>query len=66
MSEPKQTCTTCGRVVVVRLYGREFPPATAKRRLAKRCIANGCLSTPRYTAGLRFTATEPMVEDESP
>lgn len=52
MSEPTQTCTTCGDVEVVRHDGRGFPPDIAKRRLAKRCKAAGHTCTPTYRAGL--------------
>jgi hypothetical protein len=52
MSEPTQTCELCGLVEVVTPYGRGFPPDAAKRRLAKRCKANGCPSKPRYLAGV--------------
>jgi len=51
MSEPTQTCTTCGAVEVVRPC-RGFPPDVAKRKLAKRCEAKGHVSTPTYLAGL--------------
>lgn len=51
MSEPTQTCTTCGDVEVVRMDGRGFPPDIAKRRLAKRCAEKGHKSTPTYRAG---------------
>lgn len=52
MSNPTQTCTTCGAVEIVRADGRGFPPDIAKRRLAKRCKAAGHDCTPRYLAGL--------------
>ena len=52
MTEPTQTCTTCGAVEIVRPDGRGFPPDIAKRKLAKRCKAAGHTSTPRYLAGL--------------
>ena len=52
MSEPTQTCQECGRVEVVRPYGRGFPPDIAKRRLKKRCNAAGCPSKPAYRAGI--------------
>ena len=51
--EPTQTCTECGRVEIVRPDGRGFPPDIAKRRLAKRCAADGCPSSPTYRAGIR-------------
>ena len=54
MSEPTQTCTTCGRVVIVQPDGRGFPPDIAKRKLAKLCKADGHVSTPQYTAGFIF------------
>lgn len=53
MSEPTQTCTTCGDVESVRPDGRGFPPDIAKQRLAKRCQESGHLSTPAYRAGVR-------------
>lgn len=53
-SEPTQTCTTCGRVVVVVAGRGGFPPETAKRRLAKMCKADGHESTPEYRVGLGF------------
>lgn len=54
MSQPTQTCQKCGRVEVVRMVGRGFPPDVAKRRLKKRCKEAGCASEPRYLAGLAF------------
>ncbi len=54
-SAPRQTCTTCGAVEYVKPDGRGFPPDIAKRRLAKRCRANGHASTPVYQAGLIVT-----------
>lgn len=52
MSQPTQTCTTCGAIEIVRPDGRGFPPDIAKRRLAKRCTALGHTSTPVYRAAL--------------
>lgn len=52
MSAPTQTCTLCGRVELVTPDGRGFPPDIAKRRLAKRCKADGCPSKPIYRAGV--------------
>ena len=52
MSEPTQTCELCGTVEVVTPYGRGFPPDAAKRRLKRRCNANGCPSKPTYLAGI--------------
>lgn len=52
MSQPTQTCTTCGDSEVCREWDRGFPPDAAKRRLAKRCKAAGHVSTPTYRAGL--------------
>lgn len=52
MSQPTQTCRLCGAVEVVRPDGRGFPPDIAKRRLKRRCKANGCPSEPTYRAGL--------------
>jgi hypothetical protein len=54
MSEPTQTCQTCGRVEVVNPDGRGFPPDIAKRKLAKRCKADGHVSDPKYLVGMRF------------
>lgn len=51
MSQPTQTCTVCGDVEVVQMTGRGFPPDAAKRRLAKRCKANGHTCQPKYLAG---------------
>jgi hypothetical protein len=58
MSQPTQTCTTCGRVEGVTPDGRGFPPDIAKRRLQKWCKAHGCPSTPTYRAGL-----SPQIEE---
>lgn len=55
MSEPTQTCTACGRVVVVQQTGRGFPPDVAKRKLAKLCAADGHESRPQYRAGVAFS-----------
>jgi hypothetical protein len=52
--EPTQTCQACGDVEVVRPDGRGFPPDIAKRRLAKRCKANGHTCDPKYRAGFRW------------
>jgi hypothetical protein len=57
-SEPTQTCTLCGDVVVVKHDGRGFPPDIAKRRLIKRCQVRGCASQPVYRAGLMFGRLE--------
>lgn len=54
MSEPTQTCRTCGDFEVVRPDGRGFPPDIAKRKLAKRCQAKGHKCDPTYTAGMAF------------
>ena len=51
MSQPMQTCRTCGAVEVVTPNGRGFPPDIAKRKLAKRCKAAGHVSDPAYLAG---------------
>jgi hypothetical protein len=51
-SEPRQTCTTCGRSMIVQQDGRGFPPDITKRKLIKACQANGCPCTPSYIAGL--------------
>ena len=55
---PCQTCYVCGDYEIVRPDGRGFPPDIAKRRLAKRCKANGHKSEPIYTAGFYFPPTE--------
>lgn len=52
MSSPTQTCEVCGDVEVVRQDGRGFPPDVAKRKLAKRCKANGHACKPQYRAGV--------------
>ena len=52
MSEPTQTCLTCGAVEIVHPDGRGFPPDIAKRRLAKKCAAAGHKSRPTYRAGV--------------
>jgi hypothetical protein len=52
MRDPRQTCTACGRSIIVEQTGRGFPPDVAKRKLQKACKANGCPCTPVYTAGL--------------
>lgn len=51
MSEPMVWCKTCAQAEYV-VPGRGFPPATAKRKLAKRCKAAGHESAPQYRAGL--------------
>lgn len=53
MSEPSQTCKTCGRFEIVRLSDRGFPPDRAKGRLVKRCAEAGHQSKPIYLAGIR-------------
>lgn len=53
MSEPTQTCQTCGDVEVVRPDGRGFPPDIAKRKLANRCKAAGHVCNPQYRAGFQ-------------
>lgn len=50
--EPRQTCRTCGRYVVVNTAASGFPPDAAKRKLRKLCKANGHESDPQYTAGV--------------
>lgn len=52
MSEPRQTCQTCGRYVVVLPTSRGFPPDIAKRSLARLCEAAGHVSDPKYRAGM--------------
>jgi hypothetical protein len=53
-TEPTQTCQLCGNVEVVRPDGRGFPPDISKRKLVKRCKAEGCPSQPAYRAGFTF------------
>lgn len=52
VTEPNQRCEECGRVEIVRMDGRGFPPDIAKRRLAKACKKAGHVSRPIYTAGI--------------
>jgi len=52
VSEPTQTCQTCGAVEVCKPYGRGFPPDVAARKLAKRCKEAGHKSNPQYMAGI--------------
>lgn len=63
MRAPQQECLLCGRVEIVRPDGRGFPPDIAKRRLIKRCRAEGCECQPKYTAGLIFSPA-PIVEGD--
>ena len=51
---PDQNCKICGRNEPVVPDGRGFPPDIAKRKLKKRCNANGCKSDPQYTADVYF------------
>ena len=50
---PTQRCQVCGDVEFVQPDGRGFPPDIAKRKLVKRCKANGHKCEPRYQAGVR-------------
>lgn len=60
VTEPTQTCDTCGRVEIVRRDGRGFPPDIAKRRLRAKCEADGCpCKSTTYRAGFRFTRPGP-------
>ena len=52
VSQPTQTCLTCGDVEVVRPDGRGFPPDIALRRLKKRCREKGHACHSQYRAGL--------------
>lgn len=54
MTQPTQTCTLCGRVMVVMMDGRGFLPDITKRNLVKACKAAGCPSAPVYQAGFSF------------
>ena len=65
MSEPTQTCLTCGAVEIVHPDGRGFPPDIAKRRLTKRCAAAGHSSRPVYRAGELVQATTTVPTDTS-
>jgi hypothetical protein len=56
VSQPTQTCTTCGDVEVVTPDGRGFPPDIAARRLAKRCKLKGHTSTAQYRAGIEMAS----------
>ena len=60
MNEPTQRCMVCGAVEVVRQMGngRAFPPDVAKKRLIKRCAAEGHVCEPRYRAGFMLTRPE--------
>lgn len=51
MSAPTYTCGVCGRVEVVRMDGRGFPPDIAKRKLIKACKEDGHRAEPTYLAG---------------
>lgn len=53
--EPRYSCRTCRRVVIVTPDGRGFPPDIAKRKLIRICAANGCECEPHYQAGLILT-----------
>lgn len=52
--EPRQTCQTCSRYVVVVPSPRGFPPDTAAAKLRKLCLADGHESDPKYTAGFEI------------
>jgi hypothetical protein len=54
-----QTCSLCGRTEQVTPDGRGFPPDIAKRRLIKRCKANGCPSSPTYMATILWGVCPP-------
>lgn len=55
LSEPTVTCANCGDVVVVNPDGRsDDPVGVARRKLAKRCRAKGCVCKSRYRVGVRF------------
>lgn len=54
MTQPTQTCSLCGRVMIVMPDGRGFPPDITKRKLVKACKAAGCPSDPVYRAGFSF------------
>lgn len=63
MTEPTQTCQTCGRNVVVTPTARGFPPDVAKRKLQRLCRANGHDADPQYRAG--FTLGGPAIGQET-
>lgn len=52
MTVPTYSCRRCGRVVVVRMTGRGFPPDVAKRELMRLCERDGCPCDPTYLAGM--------------
>jgi hypothetical protein len=66
-TQPTQECLLCGNVEVVRPDGRGFPPDIAKRRLQRRCKAQGCLCDPKYTAGIAMYIQDqlPFPDDDS-
>lgn len=60
MADPVYFCTNndCENVEVVRPDGRGFPPDIAKRKLTKRCKADGHECEPKYRVGY-YLAPEP-------
>lgn len=66
---PTVACQICGRVLVVRPDGRGFPPAIAKRRLARYCAEAGHVSDPKYLAGISASLAQLLakaVQDGEP
>lgn len=55
MSAPRQTCQLCGNLIEVELSMRGFPPDTARTKLKRLCISQGCACDPQYTAGIDKT-----------
>lgn len=62
-SQPTQTCTLCGRSIVVTPDGRGFPPDIARNKLQKLCRSSGCPCEPRYRAGLVIVRNPPSTEE---
>lgn len=57
-SEPRQTCRTCGRCVIVVQTNRGFPPEVAKTKLRKLCATAGHDSDPQYAAGVQLNPVD--------
>jgi len=51
MNEPTVTCRECGNQEVCKVSGISDAVSSAKKRLAKRCLANGHKSNPVYRVG---------------
>ena len=54
MSNPTQTCTTCGRSRDCMLHMRGFPPDGAKRWLKRTCPNGGAGCEIKYRAGFEL------------